>query len=93
MGDKWNGISLPPGTEVGYCAWGVMRDDEFWGDDAGVFRPERWLEADAARGKEMDATLGLTFGYGRWQCLGKDVAWMELDKVIVEASVIFFCCL
>ena len=85
-GDEWKGVSLPPGTEVGYSAWGVMHDEGFWGEDAGQFRPERWLDADAPRLKAMDATLGLTFGYGRWQCLGKYVAWMELNKVFVEVS-------
>ncbi|KAK0640664.1 cytochrome P450 [Cercophora newfieldiana] len=73
-GDKWKGIALPPGTEL------------FWGEDASEFRPEQWLEADVARLKAIDATLGLTFGYGRWQCLGKDVAWMELNKVLVEVT-------
>jgi cytochrome P450 len=85
-GDEWKGVKLPPGTVVGVSAWGVMRAAQFWGDDAAEFRPERWLEADPARLKEMDATLALTFGYGKWQCLGKDVALMELNKVFVEVS-------
>jgi cytochrome P450 len=85
-GDEWKGVSLPPGTEVGYCAWGVMHDEKFWGEDAGEFRPERWLGVDAARLKTMEATLDLTFGSGRWQCLGKNVAALELNKVFVEVS-------
>jgi len=28
-GDKWNGISLPLSTEVGYYVWGVEYDEEF----------------------------------------------------------------
>lgn len=85
-GDEWKGISLPPGTEVGFCSWGAMRDVSFWGEDAEEFRPERWLDADVSKIKAMDATLGLNFGYGRWQCLGKDVALMELNKVFVEVG-------
>jgi len=34
------------------------------------------------RRKETD--LELVFGYGRWQCLGKSVAQVELNKVFVE---------
>ncbi|KAM7194164.1 Cytochrome P450 [Naviculisporaceae sp. PSN 640] len=83
-GDNWKGMDLPAGVEIGYCAWGVMHDEKFWGEDAEEFRPERWLEADKDRLKAMEAQLGLTFGYGRWQCLGKDVAWMEMNKVFVE---------
>ncbi|KAK4443455.1 cytochrome P450 monooxygenase [Podospora aff. communis PSN243] len=70
-GDEWKGVTLPPGIE-------------FWGEDAGEFRPERWLGVDAARLKAMEATLDLTFGSGRLQCLGKNVAALELNKVFVE---------
>ncbi|KAK1757122.1 pisatin demethylase [Echria macrotheca] len=86
-GDTWDGVYLPPGTKVGYCAWGVFRRPDVWGDDADEFRPERWLVedgADPAKVKEMDATLDLHFGLGRWQCLGKGVAFMELNKIFVE---------
>jgi len=84
-GDTWRGVSLPAGTKVGYCAWGIMRNPEVWGDDADEFRPERWLETeDGERLMEMEATLELVFGMGRWQCLGRNVALMELNKVFVE---------
>ncbi|RXG41783.1 hypothetical protein VDGE_30535 [Verticillium dahliae] len=85
-GDEWKGVRLPPGTLVGFSAWGVMRARHFWGDDAAEFRPERWLEVPLERLREMEATLGLTFGYGKWHCLGKEVALIELNKVFVEAS-------
>ncbi|KAM0321505.1 hypothetical protein ACHAQA_010073 [Verticillium albo-atrum] len=83
-GDEWKGVRLPPGTLVGFSAWGVMRARQFWGDDAAEFRPERWLEVPLERQREMEATLGLTFGYGKWHCLGKEVALIELNKVFVE---------
>jgi hypothetical protein len=34
----------------------------------------------------MEATLELVFGHGRWQCLGRNVALIELNKVYVEVS-------
>jgi hypothetical protein len=34
----------------------------------------------------MEQCLDLIFGYGRWGCLGKNVAWIELNKVFVEVS-------
>ncbi|KAK1980365.1 cytochrome P450 [Colletotrichum cereale] len=83
-GDTFKGVHLPEGTRIGYCAWGVFRRPDVWGPDAHVFRPERWLEADAERLRLMEGTLELVFGYGRWQCLGRSVALMELNKVFVE---------
>jgi cytochrome P450 len=85
-GDIINGIFIPGGTNIGFAAFGVFRNKELWGDDANHFRPERWLTEDKARLKEMDAVWELVFGYGRWQCLGKNVAMMELNKVVVEVS-------
>lgn len=83
-GDTYNGLYIPDGTKIGYCAWGVFRRKEIWGEDAAVFRPERWLDGSSEKVREMEATLELVFGYGRWQCLGKNVALIELNKVFVE---------
>lgn len=61
-----------------------MRNASVWGDDAEEFRPERWLGIDAEKLREMETTLELVFGSERWQCLGRNVALMELNKVFVE---------
>lgn len=81
------GYRLPGGTQVGVNILRTMRDRETFGPDAEVFRPERWLEAsarDPAEYNEMAATVDLAFGHGKFQCLGKAVAAMELNKVFVE---------
>jgi len=85
-GDTFKGTFFPEGTRIGYCAWGVVRWPEVWGSDAHEFRPERWLEASPEKLREMDGTVELVFGYGRWQCLGRNVAFIELNKVFVEVS-------
>lgn len=65
-----------------------------FGADADIFRPERWLE-DEEEGSgaeekvaEMRRVAELVFGYGRWGCAGKMLAFMELNKVIVEVSTL-----
>ncbi|KAF4881803.1 Cytochrome P450 monooxygenase lolP1 [Colletotrichum fructicola] len=83
-GDTFEGVYLPEGTRVGYGAWGIFRRAEVWGQDADEFRPERWLEGDAERLKLMNETLEIVFGHGKWKCLGRNVAMMELQKVFVE---------
>lgn len=55
-----------------------------FGPDADLFRPERWLEVDEAQRTEMRRVAELVFGYGRWMCAGKVIAFMELNKVLVE---------
>jgi cytochrome P450 len=86
QGDTFNGMFIPGGTDVGYSAWGVFRNKKFWGADANEFRPERWFGLEKERLKEMDDTMTLIFGFGKYTCLGKGVAMIELNKVFVEVS-------
>jgi cytochrome P450 len=83
---------LPAGTNIGYNAWGVHHNKTIFGEDAKVFRPERWLleEKDESSVEQLAAmrrTTEMIFGYGKYQCLGKPVAWLEITKVIFEVSV------
>ncbi|KAK1757192.1 cytochrome P450 monooxygenase lolP1 [Echria macrotheca] len=83
-GDFICGFRVPGGTQVATNFMGIMRLKSIWGEDANVFRPERWVEADDAQRQRMASVLDLAFGSGKYQCLGKRVAMMELDKVFVE---------
>ncbi|KAG5995022.1 hypothetical protein E4U43_003120 [Claviceps pusilla] len=83
-GDNWNGLAFPPGTRISLCMWGVFRSRHVWGPDADVFRPERWLEAPPDKRAEMDSTWEILFSSGKWACLGKNVAQIELNKTLVE---------
>ncbi|KAK1755478.1 cytochrome P450 [Echria macrotheca] len=80
------GVRVPAGTNVCWSAWAVLRDKNVFGEDADVFRPERWLRA-AGNEKQlvaMNGTLDLCFGGGQWSCLGRAIAQIELNKIIVE---------
>jgi cytochrome P450 len=94
-----DGRFLPGGTRIGQNVLGMQRRRDIYGDDADVFRPERWLGVARERRQLMVQTVELVFGYGRWGCLGKPVAFLELNKVFVEVSEVFafalvlFCCL
>jgi cytochrome P450 len=83
---------LPGGTNVSYSAWGVHHDKAMFGEDADVFRPERWLleeknEHSIMKLAAMRRTTEMIFGYGKYQCLGKPIAWLEITKVLFEV-----CC-
>ncbi|KAB5554850.1 pisatin demethylase [Coniochaeta sp. 2T2.1] len=84
QGDTFKGIWLPGGTKIGNCTWGVLRRKDVWGEDSDTFRPERWLEAEGERLREMESVVELVFGFGKYQCLGRNIAFLELNKVFVE---------
>lgn len=48
------GVWLPEGTIIGINPWVAARDRSVYGEDAYTFRPERWLEADAAQLRLME---------------------------------------
>ncbi|KAK5661866.1 hypothetical protein OQA88_9974 [Cercophora sp. LCS_1] len=75
---------LPGGTEIGVSEQGMHHSKEIFGEDAPAFRPERWLEEGKDRLARMVKTSDLTFGHGRWSCLGRPIAQLELTKTIFE---------
>jgi cytochrome P450 len=76
---------IPGGTLIGYSAWSMHRNNRsLYGDDATTFRPERWFIDDADRLAKMTRTNDMIFGYGRWVCLGRNVALIEIHKCIFE---------
>jgi hypothetical protein len=47
-------IHLPGGTIVGMNAWVIHRDKNVYGEDADIFRPERWIETEPGRLRMME---------------------------------------
>lgn len=83
-GDYINGYYVPEGTNIGQGFHAVGRSKEVWGPDADVFRPERWLVAGEQELKRMTAAGDTHFGGGKYSCLGKPIALMELHKAVFE---------
>ncbi|AEO68180.1 uncharacterized protein THITE_2049461 [Thermothielavioides terrestris NRRL 8126] len=80
-------VFLPGGANVSYAYYATHHDKQLFGEDAEDFRPERWLlEKDETKLAAMLKTHELIFGYGRYQCLGKPIALMEIAKVVFEVS-------
>jgi cytochrome P450 len=85
-GDTIDGKWVPGGTRIAHSQWSQQRD-AIYGKDPERFWPERWLEVDAARRGMMEKQLDLAFGVGRFACLGKPVAWMEMNKIFAEVWI------
>jgi cytochrome P450 len=77
-----DGHYVPSGVEVTSNAYVVQRDPELYAPDPHAFRPDRWLE-DKDRAHELE-TMSFVFGIGARVCLGKEIALMELYKLIPE---------
>ncbi|OGE46976.1 hypothetical protein PENARI_c081G00866 [Penicillium arizonense] len=77
-------VLLPGGACIGYSAYAMHQSEKIYGKDAEAFRPERWLESNPAKLAVMVRTNELIFGHGRFQCLGKAVAQIEIGKTVFE---------
>ena len=82
-GAEIKGVWLPEGTVIGMNPWCASRDKSTYGQDADVFRPERWLEANEERLKIMDRNF-LAFGAGTRTCLGKNISLLEMSKLVPQ---------
>lgn len=78
-GIETDGRYLPAGTVVGVNPWVLHRDTKVYGEDVEQFRPERWLERDNKGDMER---YFFAFGSGSRTCLGKNLSWMEMSKLI-----------
>ncbi|KAF2106197.1 cytochrome P450 [Lophiotrema nucula] len=82
-GKAIDGHFIPEGTEITSHAYTVQRNKELYGDDAERFRPERWFGKPDKKNSEFEASQ-FVFGVGPRVCIGKDVATMELYKLLPE---------
>lgn len=88
-GDTVCGKFVPGGTDLFVNILGMLRDKSVFGEDAHMFKPERFLEAeDEEHRNRLFKTADLVFGHGRWKCLGQKLAWMQLQKIFVEVSIL-----
>ncbi|KAK1848824.1 benzoate 4-monooxygenase cytochrome p450 [Colletotrichum chrysophilum] len=88
------GLDLPDGTHVpanvavGINPYVIGRNKSIWGDDANTYRPERWLqnedESDAAYKTRLRLynASDLTFGGGSRVCIGRNLAHLEVYKIV-----------
>jgi len=56
-GAEIDGVKLPAGTAVAVNGWVLHRDKGVFGEDAEIYRPERWLAGDKEKIKMMDRCM------------------------------------
>lgn len=79
------GHDLPAGTIVSCQPYSLhLLNESVWGPyDPALFKPERWLEADAERRLDMNR-LFFSFGGGGRGCIGRNLAMMEMKTLLRE---------
>ncbi|PMD37965.1 cytochrome P450 [Hyaloscypha variabilis F] len=78
-------VFIPGGTNIGWACWGMYRDKAVFGEDSELYRPERWLEEqNQDKLERMRKVVDLNFGYGKYYCLGRQVALSEMHKGVFE---------
>ncbi|KAH9941748.1 cytochrome P450 [Epithele typhae] len=76
-GEEVKAVHVPAGTNIVISILGANHNKQVWGDDADVWRPERWLTASGER-------IGLTEGRSVDMMLGQ--AADEGDKSAVDGT-------
>ncbi|KAF5492649.1 Cytochrome P450 monooxygenase lolP1 [Colletotrichum siamense] len=84
QGETIHGVFVPGGTAICMNAPAMLKSRAMFGADADLFRPERFLEVDDATRASLEREVEMAFGYGRYMCAGKPVAFMELFKTFFE---------
>ncbi|KAK6073810.1 hypothetical protein SCUP515_06732 [Seiridium cupressi] len=78
-----NRYFIPAGYSISISPMAQNRDVAIYGEDAEVFKPERWLESDEVS-RKLDG-LSMTFGgNGPRACMGKNLALMEVQLLIAR---------
>lgn len=67
------GTPVHPGVKIVWSPWILNRDEQYWGSDAEIFRPERWLE-DAGGKRFSGMFSNANFGIGPRRCIGEQYA-------------------
>uniref|UniRef100_A0A6B2LEY4 Cytochrome P450 n=1 Tax=Arcella intermedia TaxID=1963864 RepID=A0A6B2LEY4_9EUKA len=68
-----NRARVPKGCHISYSPFVVHRLKEYWGEDADVFKPERWEDKDILKHPYQF----VPFQKGPRQCLGMNMAYEE----------------
>jgi cytochrome P450 len=83
-GYRIGGHFLPGGTEFGISHWAVSRNKAIFGDECDSFYPERWSDIVSPEEKKKRDAGDIFFSGGPMICTGRNIATMELWKVVLE---------
>ena len=75
------GMSIPSGVDIWLPTLFFHHDPEYWGDDAGEFKPERFAQGVSKATKDQQNAF-YPFGWGPRFCLGQTFAMIEAKMAL-----------
>ncbi|CAB3260819.1 unnamed protein product [Arctia plantaginis] len=74
-----SGETLVKGTGILVHIWAINRNPKYWGDDADLFRPERFIDTPLKHPAAF-----ISFSYGPRACLGYQYAMMSMKTAMAN---------
>ncbi|KAH7926175.1 cytochrome P450 [Leucogyrophana mollusca] len=89
MGAVIDDLHIPGGTIVGVPAFTQETSEENFSPDPLAFRPERWLPGGLGPGSKARKDAIMSFSFGAFGCLGRNLALLELRAVTAHLVLNF----
>ncbi|KAI0425971.1 cytochrome P450 [Xylaria sp. FL1042] len=83
-----DGTFLPDKAIIVWSLWAMNRSKRIWGEDANVFKPERWFTEDGKLMAKSPSEFPVFYG-GPRTCLGKRMAEVIATQVIATMLLMF----
>jgi cytochrome P450 len=80
---------IPEGTAVNVPPYTMHRDPRYFSPDPDRFMPERWLAGDDDPTFVVNQNAFIPFSTGPANCIGKNVAMLEMRMVLAYAIQTF----
>ena len=86
--DEKSPVFVPKGTIVAYAMYSMHRRKDIWGEDADLFRPERWIDHVNEDGEEVKGVRPgwayTPFNGGPRICIGQQFALLQASYVTIR---------
>jgi len=76
-------LYVPPKMRAGYSVFHLQRDEKYWGPDAHIFDPDRWLDGRLSR-YIAEPFIYIPFNAGPRICLGQQFALNETSFFMIR---------
>ncbi|KAG5468380.1 hypothetical protein LSCM1_02360 [Leishmania martiniquensis] len=74
-----SGVVIPKGMTVVITLFSLQRNKHVYGDDADVFRPERWIGEEGQALRKRCGRCGyIPFSCGKRSCIGQEFGFLEV---------------
>ncbi|KAI5781555.1 cytochrome P450 [Geopyxis carbonaria] len=83
-GETVDGHYIPKGVRLSSHPWTISHNEAYW-KDHNAFRPDRWLDPDNTDHREAS----LPFGIGPRNCIGINLAWIEMRLFMTKMIYLF----